>query len=139
MNEQDEAEMYEAQKRGYSTAKALNEILKDLNDLEWVTSAAVIRRDGVLMASNMPVPTDTEAKKACAIMSATIVGAAKNITTKCRMGYPKRIIIQAKEGDIIIAEAGSKALLICMANTRYHPVLMFEDINKATNRIAAVV
>lgn len=117
----------------------LNDILRELNELDWVVSSAVIRRDGILMASNMAIPSNTETKRACAIMSATIVGAAKNITTKCRMGFPKRIIIQAKEGDIIIAEAGNKALLICMANTRYHPVLMFEPINKAAQKIAAVV
>ncbi|UCC41547.1 MAG: roadblock/LC7 domain-containing protein [Candidatus Aminicenantes bacterium] len=91
------------------------------------------------MASNMATPTSTETKRACAIMGATIVGAAKNITTKCRMGFPKQIVITAKEGDIIISEAGSKALLICVSNTRFNDVLMVEEINKTAQKIATIV
>lgn len=127
------------QRKGYSTAKILNDILRALNELDWVLSSAVIRRDGILMASNMSIPANTEAKRACAIMGATIVGAAKNITTKCRMGFPKRIIIQAKEGDIIITEAGNKALLVVMASIRYNPTLMMEDLNKAAQKIDEVL
>lgn len=117
----------------------LNDILKKLNDLDWVMSSAVIRRDGILMASNMSVPSSTESKRACGIMGATIVGAAKNITTKCRMGFPKQVVIAAKEGDIVISEAGSKALLICVSNSRFNDALMVEEINKAAQKIATIV
>ncbi len=105
----------------------------------WVVSSAVLRRDGILMASNMSVPTITETKRAWAIMGATIVGAAKNITTKCRMGFPKRVIIQAKEGDIIITEAGNKALLVVVANIRYSPNVMLDDLNKAAQKIDEIL
>ncbi|UCE74622.1 MAG: roadblock/LC7 domain-containing protein [Methanomassiliicoccales archaeon] len=132
-------EGYYNQKRGFSTARALNDILKELSDLYWVVSAAVIRRDGILMASNMTRPAGSDSKNACALISATIVGAAKNITTKCRMGFPKLIIIQAKEGDIIISEAGSKALLVCLTNERYHPTLMSPEINRAAQSVAAIL
>jgi predicted regulator of Ras-like GTPase activity (Roadblock/LC7/MglB family) len=107
--------------------------------LDWVVSCAVIRRDGILMASNMSVPTSTDTKRACAIMGATIVGAAKNITTKCRMGFPKRIIIQSKEGDIIITEAGNKALLVVMTSIRYNPSLMNADLNTTAQKIDEVL
>jgi predicted regulator of Ras-like GTPase activity (Roadblock/LC7/MglB family) len=132
-------DIFGPQKRGYSTTKVLNDILKELNELEWVVSCAVIRRDGILMASSMSVPLSTETKRACAIMGATIVGAAKNITTKCRMGFPKRIIIQSKEGDVIITEAGNKALLVIMTSIRYNPTLMLEDFNRAAQRIDEVL
>lgn len=91
------------------------------------------------MASNMTTPPNIDGKRAVAIMGATIVGAAKNITAKCRMGFPKRIVIQAKEGDIIISEAGTKALLVCVTNARYNPSLMFEEINNAAMRIATIL
>lgn len=126
-------------KKPSSITRALNEILKELFELYWVTSVGVIRRDGVLMASIMTQPPTTEQKNACALISATIVGAAKNITTKCRMGFPHFIIIQAKEGDVIISEAGSKALLVVMVNERYHPALMQDEINKTALAISSVV
>jgi predicted regulator of Ras-like GTPase activity (Roadblock/LC7/MglB family) len=127
------------QKKGSTTARALNEILKELFELYWVVSVGVIRRDGVLMASIMTQPPTSESKNACALITATIVGAAKNITTKCRMGFPHFIIIQAKEGDIIISEAGEKTLLVCMTNERYHPALMQDEIQRAALAISTVV
>ena len=105
--------------------------------MDWVYAAAVIRRDGVLLASN--IRESTEIKNAYAIMSATILGAAKNITTKCRMGFPKRIIIQAKSGDIIISEAGSKALLVYLARFRYDPKIMSEDLERIAQKIETVL
>jgi predicted regulator of Ras-like GTPase activity (Roadblock/LC7/MglB family) len=127
------------QKKGSSTARALNEILKELFELYWVVSVAVIRRDGVLMASIMTQPPTSESKNACALITATIVGAAKNITTKCRMGFPHFIIIQAKDGDIVISEAGSKTILVCMTNEKYHPALMYDEIQRAALAISTVV
>jgi predicted regulator of Ras-like GTPase activity (Roadblock/LC7/MglB family) len=128
-----------SQKRGPSTTRSLNVILKELFELYWVTSVGVIRRDGVLMASIMTQPPTTEGKNACALISATIVGAAKNITTKCKMGFPHFIIIQAKEGDVIISEAGSQALLVVMVNEHYHPALMLDEIQRAALAISNVI
>lgn len=128
-----------SQKRGPSTTRSLNVILKELFELYWVTSVAVIRRDGRLMASIMTQPPTTDGKNTCALISATIVGAAKNITTKCRMGHPHYIIIQAKDGDVIISEAGSQALLMVMVNEHYHPALMKDEIQQAALAISTVV
>lgn len=136
-DEADIHEGYEQQKKGYSTARTLTSILNELAEFEWLIGSSVIRRDGILMASHISIPID--AKDACAIMSATIVGAAKNITTKCRMGFPKRIIIQSKVGDIIISEAGSKALLVCVVNELFDHALMIEEIDKAAQRIDSVL
>jgi predicted regulator of Ras-like GTPase activity (Roadblock/LC7/MglB family) len=138
-NEANAMEESNLTKKPSSTVRALNEILKELFELYWVTSVAVIRRDGVLMASIMTQPPTTEQKNACALISATIVGAAKNITTKCRMGFPHFILIQAKEGDVIISEAGKQALLIVMVNERYHPALMGDEIQRAALAISTVV
>jgi predicted regulator of Ras-like GTPase activity (Roadblock/LC7/MglB family) len=117
----------------------LNDILREFNELDWVKSSAVIRRDGILMASDMMTPSNVEAKRACAIMGATIVGAAKNITAKCRMGFPKRVVIQAKEGDIVISEAGTKALLVCVTMIRWNAAIMMEEINRVAQKISTVL
>jgi predicted regulator of Ras-like GTPase activity (Roadblock/LC7/MglB family) len=108
------------QKKGYSTSKALNNILRKFDQLDWVKSSAVIRRDGILMASDMMTPTNVEAKRAVAIMGATIVGAAKNITAKCRMGFPK-------------------ALLVCITVIRWNAAIMMEEINRVAQKISTVL
>lgn len=120
-------------KRTYSTAGALKEILKEFCEQEWVEGAAVIRRDGILLASTISASTET--KDACAIMIATVVGAAKNITRKFGKALPKRVIIQSKNGDVIISEAGSKALLVCLVPDRYDSALMFDHLEKTAQKI----
>ena len=138
-NEADKAEGLYPQKKGSSSTRALNEILKDLFELYWVASVAVIRRDGILMASIMTQPPTIESKNTVALISATIMGAAKNITTKCKMGFPHFIIINAKEGDVVISEAGSKTILICITNSRYTREIMYDDIQKAALAVSKIV
>ena len=138
-NESDLEEDLFSQRKSSSAARSLNVILKELFELYWVSSVAVIRRDGRLMASIMTQPPTTDGKNACALISATIVGAAKNITTKCKMGFPHFIIIEAKEGDVIISEAGSQALLMVMVSEHYHPALMKDEILRAALAISKVI
>jgi predicted regulator of Ras-like GTPase activity (Roadblock/LC7/MglB family) len=95
-----------------STTSQLKNIVNELQSSNTVNAAAIIRRDGILMASNFP-PKLSE-KDVFAMMSATILGAAKNISTKHAMGQPSKIIIETDEGNIIISGAGSKALLVCL-------------------------
>jgi predicted regulator of Ras-like GTPase activity (Roadblock/LC7/MglB family) len=89
----------------------LNEIIKELKDSGIVDAAAVIRRDGVLMVSSFP--KQASGPDVFAMMSATMIGAAKNIAKKSAMSLPSRVIIDTKDGSIIISGAGTKALLVC--------------------------
>ena len=130
-------EDYDLQRSGLSTSQMLNGILRELDILNWIDASGIVRRDGILLASTMP--TNLDVKNACAIMTATIVGAAKNITMKCKKGFPKKIIIQAREGDIVISEAGEKALLVCLTNTRYDPNVMFDEIERTAQRIDEIL
>jgi len=126
-------------KKTHSTADELKVILGELSILEWVDCTAVIRRDGVLMAFHMSKPIAKEARDSCAILSATILGAAKSICGKYRIGVPSRVIIQSKNCDIILAKSGNTALLLCQTNVRYDPALMDDHLNRTTQRIEAVL
>ena len=100
---------------------------------------AVVRRDGVLMAFHMSKPFAKEDRDSCAILSATILGAAKSICSKQRIGIPNRVIIQSKNCDIILTRSGNTALLLCQTNIKYDPALMDEHLNKAAQKIEAVL
>ncbi|UCF07881.1 MAG: roadblock/LC7 domain-containing protein [Thermoplasmata archaeon] len=126
-------------RKTHSTADALKEILSEMSVFDWVDCAAVVRRDGVLLAFHMTKPTPKEIRESCAILSATIVGAAKSICTKYRIGIPKRVIIQAKDCDIILSKSGNTALLLCQTNVRYDPVLMDEGLRKTVEKVEAVM
>lgn len=140
---EDEGELQQGfdfqRKKPHSTADALKEILSELSILDWVDSAAIVRRDGVLMAFHMSKPVAKEVRDSCAILSATILGAAKSICSKYRLGIPNRIIIQVRESDIIVTKSGTTALLLCHTNVRYDPGLMDEPLNKAAQMIEGVL
>lgn len=97
-----------------STTSQLINIVNELQSSDSVNAAAVIRRDGVLMASNLP--SNFMEKDVFAMMSATILGAAKKISVKHALGLPSRIIVETHEGYIVISGAGTKALLVCLIN-----------------------
>ena len=100
---------------------------------------AVVRRDGVLMAFHMSKPFTKEDRDSCAILSATILGAAKSICSKQRIGVPNRIIIQSKACDIILSKSGNTALLLCQTNVKYDPTLMDDHLEKTAQKIEAVL
>jgi predicted regulator of Ras-like GTPase activity (Roadblock/LC7/MglB family) len=140
---EDEGELQQGydfqRKKTRSTADELKIILGELSVLDWVDCTAVVRRDGVLMAFLMSKTIAKEARDSCAILSATILGAAKSICAKHRIGIPNRVIIQSKSCDIILAKSGNTALLLCQTNVRYDPTLMDEQLDKTVQRIEAVI
>ena len=91
------------------------------------------------MAFHMSKAIAKEARDSCAILSATILGAAKSICAKHRIGIPNRVIIQSKICDIILSKSGNTALLLCQTNVRYDPALMDEQLSNAVQKIEAVL
>ncbi len=92
----------------------LEDFVNELRSNIHISSAAIIRRDGVIMASNLPA--DFKERDVFAMLSATILGAAWNISTEHSLGSPSRIIVETKEGKIVISEAGKGALLVCLVS-----------------------
>jgi predicted regulator of Ras-like GTPase activity (Roadblock/LC7/MglB family) len=68
-------------------------------------------------------------------MSTTMLGAAKNITAECRKGFPKRIIIQTGNANIIITNTGSSAFLMCMFDSIDDSKEIIGEIDKAAEKI----
>jgi predicted regulator of Ras-like GTPase activity (Roadblock/LC7/MglB family) len=116
-----------------STKNQLKNIVNELQSSNTVNAAAVIRRDGILMASNFP--PQLREKDVFAMMSATILGAAKNISTKHAMGQPSKVIIETHEGNIIISGAGSKALLVCLKKDDMDGKDFWETLQGAEERV----
>lgn len=115
----------------------LNEIITELKDSNVVDAAAVIRRDGVLMASNFP--KHSSGPDVFAMMSATMIGAAKSIAKKTSMSLPSRVVIDSKDGSIIISGAGTKALLVCLVKQYGDSQSLKEVLDAACQRIESLL
>ncbi len=97
------------------------------------TESALIKRDGHLIISDFSY--GFHANEVFGAMSSVILGAAKNIASECRRGPPKKIIILTGDAHIIITNAGSKALLLCLTDTIKDIERTMLEIDRAAEKI----
>jgi predicted regulator of Ras-like GTPase activity (Roadblock/LC7/MglB family) len=97
------------------------------------TESALIKRDGHLVLSDFSY--GFHANEVFGAMSSVMVGAAKNIASECRKGPPKRIIILTGDAHIIITNAGSKALLMCVTDEMKDINRTMYEIDKAASKL----
>ncbi len=117
-------------------AEALEKVLSDLKRTGDVEASAIVSRDGLLMASDIPksVHADT-----FAAMSATMLGAAETAISELKKGAPDRVIIESKKGKIITTGAGPKALLVVMTSPEAGLGLVLVNVEKATDKVRGLL
>lgn len=119
-----------------TTVEMLEKILKGINNIGGVEASAVASRDGLLICSTIPKKQHAETFVA---MSATMIGAAETATTELGKGIPDRIIVESKNGKIIGTGAGSKALLLVMAQPDAGLGLVLIEMAKAAEQIKEIL
>ena len=100
-------------------------------------ASAVVRSDGVLLASTLSF--NPMVNEIFAMLSATILSAATNMTTQCKLGPTDRISIYTSEGKIKIRGAGRKAMLICFTSLNPEPENMEEGMIKAAEKLSSLI
>jgi len=112
--------------------EVLEKVLIDLKRTGDVEASAIVSRDGLLMASDIPksVHADT-----FAAMSATMFGAAETAVSELKKGLPDRVIVESKEGKVIATGAGPKALLVVMTSPKAGLGLILVNVAKAADKV----
>jgi len=97
-----------------------------------VQASAVVSRDGLLMASDIPPGIHAEAFGA---MNATMVGAAETAISELQKGVLARVVIESKDVKIIACGAGPKALLVVMSGPQAKLGFILMEMNKASEKV----
>ncbi len=105
----------------------LTQILSKLTSAADVLGAAVITKDGLLIASELSESTSGEAIAATA---AAMQGAAETAVTELEDSSPERIIIESKKTKLITMEAGKQAILACIVNAKANLGLILMQMDK---------
>jgi predicted regulator of Ras-like GTPase activity (Roadblock/LC7/MglB family) len=102
-----------------------------------VDSSAVISRDGVIIASDMP--GGPEEIESFAAMAAALLGAAETATSELRQGVPRRVIMESGDRRIVEVGAGPVALLVAsvIAGPQFSKVLA--EIDRAAHEVRGIV
>lgn len=108
----------------------MDEDLKKLRKTCGAVASAVVGKDGLMMHHDVP---DEVVLDTFGIMSATIVGASVTAATELGKDEPSRIVVEAGDLNIIIYNAGRRALLV-VAVPRDRTV---EDVDKVVQDILA--
>lgn len=91
--------------------KELENILAELQKVGDILGSAIVRTDGLLIASNLPTKVNS---KAVAAMAAAIVGTAETTVQEFNIGNFQQVIVNAAEGQYVCIKAGEEAILIAL-------------------------
>jgi hypothetical protein len=114
----------------------LERILSDLERVGDIEASAVVSRDGLLMASDIPENVHAET---FAAMAATMLGAAETAVSELKKGVSERVIVESKLGKIITKGAGSKALLVVMTRPEAKLGLILMETERAAEKIKSML
>jgi len=92
---------------------ALQELVDRFRDVPGVDGSVVARRDGLVIAHNLPAHADAKRMSA---MAAVIVNASLNATLELERGVYQLTIVQSSVGKIVCAHAGMEAIFAAIVS-----------------------
>jgi predicted regulator of Ras-like GTPase activity (Roadblock/LC7/MglB family) len=103
----------------------LKPALRSLRSACGAIASAVISRDGLVIAADLPEGVSMET---FAIMCATLLGAASTAHSELRIGTPVHVIVDSEDAKMVLVGAGRKALLVTVIGKK-------GDVNLAVKKL----
>ena len=120
-----------------SRSKQLVEELKKLQiSSPDIQASAIVSVDGLIIASALPGNVEEDRVSA---MSAAMLSLGERISIELRRGELDQVYIRGNEGYVMLTAVGSDAVLTVMANADAKLGLIFLDINRTAEKLAALI
>ncbi|OPY29335.1 MAG: Roadblock/LC7 domain protein [Methanocella sp. PtaU1.Bin125] len=110
----------------------LDQVLADMRRAGGIRAIAIVSRDGILIASDMPAEIHPET---FAAMSAIILGAAETAALEINTPAPDRIIVETDEGRLVVSGAGERMMLVALAEAQAGLGHVIVEMSRAVDRI----
>lgn len=104
--------------------------LKAVGDIE---ASAVVRRDGLIIADNLPGSINN---RTVAAMSAAIVGTAETSSAELQRGRFLQVIVESEKGKLVATGAGQLAILVCLIRPTANLGLVLLEMGKVSGEIS---
>jgi len=101
-----------------------------------VTGAALLRPDGLMIASVLPQDTD---EKRLAAMGAAIVGTSQRTCDELSRGDLGEIIIEGSVGKATFSFAGSKGILAVLSPKEVNLGLVLMEVERTADKVKEVM
>ncbi|MGC8812701.1 MAG: roadblock/LC7 domain-containing protein [Candidatus Aenigmatarchaeota archaeon] len=116
--------------------KELEDVLRELEKIGDIIGSAIVRRDGLLIASGLPSEVNA---RAVAAMAAAIVGTSETSTKELEIGEFQQVVVNASEGQYVAIGAGEEAILIALLRKNANIGLILLEMEKAAKKIEKLV
>lgn len=114
----------------------LESILADLRKVGDIEASAIVRRDGLMVASDMPNYVDG---RTIAAMTAALVGTAETSVNELKLGGFGQVIVESSEGKLVATGAGELAILACLVSKDANLGLVLLSMEKSSKRISEIL
>src|SRR5881396_3236307 len=114
----------------------LEETIDELSQVTDIKSAAVVRRDGLVVTHTLPDGVDP---KMVAAMTAAIVGTSEMATIQLAQGRFIRAIIESDEGKLLSLGAGDEALLVALVYDDANLGLVLLALERAAKQVESIL
>jgi predicted regulator of Ras-like GTPase activity (Roadblock/LC7/MglB family) len=119
-----------------SKEEKLKKSLDSLDDVQGIKGAAVVRRDGLLIASNLGSDIDDDQVGA---MTASAVGSGETASDSLGMGSVDAVTIESKDGKLVCTGAGDQGILAILTKPDVNMGLVKVEMGNATDKIKRVL
>jgi len=113
----------------------LKPALRSLRSSCGSVASAVISRDGLVIAADMPEGVSMET---FAIMCATLLGAASTANSELRVGTPHHVIVESDEAKMVVVGAGRKALIVAIIGKKADASLTIKKLDEMAETIKMI-
>ncbi|MDY6788884.1 MAG: roadblock/LC7 domain-containing protein [Candidatus Nanohaloarchaea archaeon] len=116
-----------------STEEELNEHLKDIRNIDRVKGSALVRRDGLMILSQLPDGIDSDQ---LAAMTASTVGSGETASNTLAIGNVEQVIVESKQGKLISTGVGEDAILAVITS---EDIQMKDLLSRMSQKVDEVV
>lgn len=114
----------------------LEKVLEELGSVGDIVGAAIVRRDGLLIASRLPQNVNSGT---VAAMAAAIVGTSETSAKELGIGDFNQVIINASAGQYVSIGAGMEAILIALLKRGANIGLALLEMERGAKRVARLI
>lgn len=118
------------------TEEQLQAPLNELNETRGVLGSAVVRRDGLMIATALPEDINT---KSLAAMTASTVGAGETAADSLNTGAVRKVIVEAETGKLISTGVTDRTILTVLTAADIKMGLVLMEMKAATTAIEQIL
>lgn len=113
----------------------VNDVLSDLRRAGGIRATAVVSREGILIASDLPPEVHAETFSA---MAAIMLSAAETAALEMNESTADRLIVETDEGRLVVAGAGDRMMLVALTDVKAGLGHVIIEMSRAVTRLKEI-